>query len=145
MLHKRNIFRCFMLGLLTLILSSCSTIMRDNIQSIPIKANVEDVDIKITNKNGDTVFKGKTPTVVSLKTSQNGYFSPEKYNITATKVGYEGNLQTIDSHVSNWYIFGNIGFWGLLGYLVVDPISGDMYYLDEEVNIHMTPIPNNNQ
>lgn len=122
------------------ILSSCSTIMRDNTQTVPIKSNIDKVNIKLVNRNGQTVLESQTPLSASLKTSQDGYFSPEKYTLEATKEGYESQQTIIDWHVSKWYSLGNLGFGGLIGYLIVDPISGDMYYLDEEVNLNMTPI-----
>lgn len=123
-----------------LLLASCATIMRDNKDTVAIKSNVEDVDIKILNQDGECIFEGKTPTTTVLKTSQVGYFSPEKYKVIATKNGYKTQMTEIDWHVSTWYIAGNLVFGGLLGYLIIDPISGDMYYLDSEKNINMSSI-----
>lgn len=129
------------IGLLTPLLISCATIMRDNTQSVPIKANVEKVDIKISNKSGEVIFEGQTPTTLTLKTSaQSGYFNPEKYTIIASKDGFKTQTSIIDWHVSGWYYVGNFVFGGLIGYLIIDPITGDMYYLDEEVNLNMSPL-----
>lgn len=123
------------------ILTACATVMRDNNQAIPIKANVEKVDIKITNKAGEVVFEGQTPTTITLKTAaKSGYFNPEKYTIVASKDGFKTQTSVIDWHVSGWYYAGNILIGGLIGYLIIDPITGDMYYLDEEVNLNMSPI-----
>lgn len=122
------------------VLSSCATIMRDNNQSVPINANVDDVHIKLINRKGQTVFEGQTPITASLKTSGDGYFDPQAYKVIATKDGYEMQQTLIDWNVSNWYIFGNLVIGGLIGYLIVDPLTGDMYYLDEEINLNMTPI-----
>ena len=111
--------------------------MRDNYQAIPINANTEKVNIKITDKTGSTVFEGQTPTTITLKTSKSGYFNPQKYTITASKDGYKTQTTVIDWHVSGWYYVGNLVFGGLLGYLIIDPISGDMYYLDDQVQLNM--------
>ena len=128
-------------GLFAGALSSCATIMRDNNQSIPINASTEKVNIKIMNKAGMTVFEGQTPTVVNLKTSAGGYFDPEKYTVVASKDGFGTQTQIIDWEVSGWYILGNLAFGGLIGYLIVDPLTGDMYYLDEKpVHFNMTPV-----
>lgn len=122
-------------------ISACATIMRENTQAIPIKANVEKVDIKITNKSGEVVFEGQTPTTLTLKTAApSGYFNPEKYTIIASKDGFRTQTNIIDWHVSGWYWAGNLMFGGLLGYLIIDPITGDMYYLDKEVNLNMSTI-----
>lgn len=59
----------------------------------------------------------------------------------ASKDGYATGFTTIDYHVSNWYWFGNILFGGLIGWFIVDPITGDMYYLDEVATVNLTPLP----
>ena len=136
----KKLFLGISFGIFAGILSSCATIMRENNQSIPIKSNVEKVDIKLLDKNGQTIFEGQTPTTLNLKTSQSGYFNPQKYTVIASKDGFKTQSTVIDWHVSGWYYAGNILFGGLIGYLIVDPISGDMYYLDEEVNLNMIPL-----
>lgn len=136
----KKLFLILTLGLFVGLLSSCATVMRENSQSIPIKANVDKVDIKLVDKNGQTVFEGQTPTTVNLKTSLNGYFNPQKYTVIASKDGYKTHTSVLDWYVSGWYYVGNLVFGGILGYLIIDPITGDMYYLDEEVNLNMTPI-----
>ena len=123
------------------VLSSCATVMRDNNQTIPIKSSAGKVDIKITNKAGELIFEGQTPTVLSLKTAaKGGYFNPEKYTITASKDGFQTQTSVVDWHVSGWYWAGNFFIGGLIGYLIIDPLTGDMYYLDEEVNLNMSSV-----
>lgn len=137
----KKVLLTFTIGIFAGLLSSCATIIRDNSQTIPINASTEKVDIKIMNKKGITIFQGQTPTVVNLKTSAGGYFDPEQYTVVASKDGFTTQTQVIDWNVSGWYIFGNLGFGGLIGYLIVDPITGDMYYLDENpVHFNMTPM-----
>lgn len=67
------------------------------------------------------------------------YFNPEKYTVVASKDGFKTQTTIIDWHVSGWYWAGNFVIGGLIGYLIIDPITGDMYYLDEEVNLNMSP------
>lgn len=136
--------KVFLISILTLIvsvMSSCATIMRDSNQSIPIKSNIDKVDIRIINQRGETVFEGQTPTVLSLNSSEkNGYFNPEKYTVIASKNGFKTQQVVIDWHISGWYIVGNLFFGGLIGYLLIDPLTGDMYYLDSEVNLNMSSL-----
>lgn len=137
----RKLFLFLIIGSFAGFLSSCATVMRENSQAIPIKANIEKVDIKITNKAGETVFEGQTPTILTLKTAaKSGYFNPEKYTIVASKDGFQTQTSIIDWHISSWYWAGNLVIGGLIGYLIIDPITGDMYYLDEEVNLNMSSI-----
>lgn len=135
----KKLFLILTFGIFVGFLSSCATVMRENNQSIPIRANVEDVQIKITDKKGNVVFEGTTPTTINLKTSAGGYFDPQKYEITASKDGFKTQSSVIDWHVSGWYYAGNLVIGGLIGYLIIDPLTGDMYYLDEEVNLNMQP------
>lgn len=132
----RFVFVSFFCG----VLASCATVMRENSQIVPLTANTEEVNIKILNKAGNVVFEGKTPTTLSLKTSASGYFNPEKYRVVASKEGYKDEEVVIDWHVSGWYYIGNLVIGGLIGYLIVDPLTGDMYYLDEQVHLNMQPL-----
>ena len=112
-------------------------VSRELVENVKNYTNTEKVNIKITDKTGSTVFEGQTPTTITLKTSKSGYFNPQKYTITASKDGYKTQTTVIDWHVSGWYYVGNLVFGGLLGYLIIDPISGDMYYLDDQVQLNM--------
>ena len=123
-----------------LLLSGCATVMRDDTQIVPIQSNVEGVNIEVINSQGAVVYTGKTPVSVDLKTAKDGYFNPESYLIKASKDGYSTQYTPVDSHVSNWYWFGNLVFGGLIGWFIVDPLTGDMYYLDEVANVNMTPL-----
>ena len=76
-----------------------------------------------------------------LKPAKTGYFSPEKYIIKASKEGYATQFTPIDYHISNWYWLGNLGFGFLVGWFIVDPMTGKMYYLDEVATVNMTPLP----
>lgn len=129
-----------MLGLTAGILSSCASVMRDNKQTVNLSSNVDRANIRILNKKGNTVLEGQTPMIVTLRTASEGYFSPEKYTVEATKEGYTPLRSEIDWHVSKWYSLGNFAIGGLIGWLLIDPITGDMYYLDDEVHLNLTPI-----
>ena len=127
-------------GLLSIVLSACATIIKDNSQTIPITSSTDNVDIRIADKSGKVIFEGQTPASVNLKTAAGGYFDPQEYTITASKDGFKNQTTIIDWHVSAWYWAGNLILGGLIGYLIIDPITGDMYYLDEDVHLNMTPI-----
>ena len=132
--------KIFRILLCVLALSGCASVMRENTQIVPIQANVDDVNIEVTNSEGAVVYQGKSPTSIYLKTAKPGYFKPENYQIKASKDGYATQYTPIDSHISNWYWFGNLVFGGLIGWFIVDPLTGDMYYLDEVATVNMTPL-----
>ena len=99
----KKLFYLFFCGIIVATLASCATVMRENSQTIPIKANLEKVDIKILDRHGQTVFEGQTPTTINLKTAADGYFNPQKYTVIASKDGYKTQTPVIDWHVSGWY------------------------------------------
>ncbi len=82
-------------------LGACSTIIKGNSQAIPINSSPNNVDIKIVDKKGNTVFEGRTPTTIMLKTSSGGYFDPAEYTVIASKYGYKTQETVI-----NWNISG---------------------------------------
>ncbi len=138
---KKIFMLCAVIGILPMIFG-CATIMRDNMEPITLNASPANVDIKIIDRNGLTVFEGQTPTTINLKTSDDGYFNPQYYTVYAHKDGYEDYQTRIDYHISGWY-WANIIFGGLIGLLIIDPISGDMYYLEQDdALMNMTPIDN---
>ena len=123
------------------VLGGCATIVRDNTQIVSVTSDTKKVNIKIANKAGHIIFEGQTPITTALKTSEGGYFDPEKYTITASKDGYSPQTVVLDWHVSGWYYIGNLALGGVIGYLIVDPLTGKMYYIDDEANINMTSLP----
>lgn len=56
-----------------------------------------------------------------------------------SKPGYAKHSAQIHRGLNGWYLFGNLFFGGLLGYLVVDPLTGAMWTLDEEVEASLLP------
>ena len=109
-------------------LTGCSTIMCKGEQSINIKTAPPAAEIKVYNSKEEMVFTSTTPTIAVLKRGK-GYFSAEKYRIVITKEGYQARELCISGRVNSWYLFGNLLFGGIVGYLIVDPISGAMWTL----------------
>ena len=72
---------------------------------------------------------------VTLKTSS-GFFKKAKYRVEATKQGYGTTSSSLDARVNGWY-WGNIGFGGLIGFLIIDPATGAMWKLDESCAINL--------
>lgn len=115
--------------------TGCSSIVSKadypvNIQSIPENAN-----FTITNKAGNQIHKGTTPETVNLKAGE-GYFSSEEYTISVTKLGFKTQDYVLKTSIDGWY-FGNLLIGGLIGMLIVDPITGAMYSLPEKATIQL--------
>ena len=73
-----------------------------------------------------------TPTTVTLLTKR-GYFKGKNYTVVFKKEGYKDQEMAIKRGTDGWYIFGNLLFGGLVGWLIVDPITGAMWTLPKEI------------
>lgn len=120
-------------------LISCATIIGDPTYVMPINSNPSEASIIITDEKGVEVFKGQTPTTVSLQKSDGSYWGGKTYAVKISKNGYETQTIPVTSHPNGWYIAGNLIFGGLIGWFIVDPLNGDMYNLSpENINASMS-------
>lgn len=109
--------------------SSCASIVSKSSYPISINSNPLGAEILIKDKKGLDVYKGVTPATVKLDAS-NSYMRGERYEITFKATGYAEQTIYIHSKLNGWY-WGNILFGGVIGMLIVDPITGAMYKLDD--------------
>ena len=77
---------------------------------------------------GKGVFTGETPATVTLAKGD-GYFHGKDYTITISKTGYADQVVVVESSPNGWYILGNLLFGGLIGWFIVDPLTGAMWNL----------------
>lgn len=109
-------------------LCNCASIVSKS--DYPVNFNSSN-PTKITVKNTESnnvIYSGVTPTTVNLPASE-GFFQPAKYEIKSGR-----NTQTLKAGIDPWYA-GNIVFGGIIGGLV-DPLTGAMWKLPNEVNIN---------
>lgn len=116
-----------------LIMSGCSSIVSKSDYNVAINSDPGNANFVITNKAGQKVESGVTPSTINLKSSA-GFFKGESYTVVLNKEGYAERTYTLSSSVDGWY-FGNILFGGLLGMLIVDPATGAMYNLPDRVDV----------
>ncbi len=113
---------------LIILLTDCATIVSKSNYPINIRSTPTGANFSIIDKHGLQIFNGVTPAVVSLKAGA-GYFSKAEYLIQFTMNGYDTQKYPITFHFNGWYI-GNIVFGGLIGLLIVDPLTGAMWKID---------------
>jgi len=118
-------------------ISSCASIVSKSDWPVSIQSTPSGVPFTITNKAGQIISSGKTPQSITLKSGA-GYFSAERYTLQFV---HKGKLTTreLTAELNGWYI-GNLGFGFLIGFLIVDPLTGAMYRLPESVNQNLEPI-----
>lgn len=118
-------------ALSAMLLGGCATIAGDKTQVIPISSSPSDATILITDEKGVQVFKGQTPTSVTLQKSDGSYWGKKSFTVEIMKDGYEKQVVTITGSANGWYA-GNIIFGGIIGLFIVDPMNGGMYTLSPE-------------
>ena len=134
----KRIFKTVTFITITLVLTSCASIVSSSSWPLTIKSNPDGAKVEITNRAGISVFKGHTPATVSLKSGA-GFFKSESYLIKLTLDGYNEKTIPVQCALNEWY-FGNIIFGGLIGILIVDPATGAMYRLEKKyIDESLTP------
>lgn len=112
--------------------TGCATIVSDSVYNVNIQSIPQGAKFVVKNRAGVEIHQGVTPQVVPLKAGA-GYFKGEKYQISFTPAGKKTKpvTFTLDTTLDGWYLGGNLLFGGLVGYLIVDPLTGAMYKLPE--------------
>jgi hypothetical protein len=128
------VFKAARLGALAVAaaLSGCATIVGHPTQEIPVASTPSEATITIVDEAGAEVFKGTTPTTVTLPKSTGHYFGHKSFTVTIAKEGFKTQVVPVVAHVNGWYVAGNLVFGGIIGYFVVDPMNGNMYTLSPE-------------
>lgn len=120
------------------VLPSCATIIRGPTDTVSF-ACTPAARLVINDHLGNPVYDGPTPADVPLKTSA-GYFVGASYSVRMEADGYLPVQLELDAWLSPWY-FGNLVFGGLLGFLVVDPLTGSMWKIHPSgVSITLEPV-----
>ncbi|MGV3658577.1 MAG: hypothetical protein ACO1TE_00280 [Prosthecobacter sp.] len=117
---------------LNLLLTNCASIVGKSSYPVSITSTPSAANVTITNKKGVAVHSGLTPTTVTLKSSA-GFFQNERYTLTFSKPGHTSRSVPLKAGISGWYA-GNIIFGGLVGILIVDPLTGAMWRLNDKVH-----------
>lgn len=121
---------------LSLLLSNCATIVSKTSYPVSIDTSPSGVQVSVTDKKGKEIFKGKSPTVVRLKSGA-GFFSRAEYQVRLTAKGFDEKIIPVTFKLNGWY-FGNLVFGGIIGMLIVDPASGAMWRIDkfsDDINV----------
>jgi hypothetical protein len=113
-------------------LGGCATIIGSPTQTIPIQSTPSDASVVVLDETGTEVFKGSTPTTVTLQKSTGRYFGKKTFTVKLLKPGFQEQVIPVTSSANGWYVAGNFVFGGLIGWLVVDPLNGHMYTLSPD-------------
>jgi hypothetical protein len=131
--------------------AGCATLMGKPLHLMPIASTPSEAEIVITDETGIPIFRGTTPTTVTLAKSNGSYWGKKSYVVKISKAGYEPQSIPVEASANLWYIGGNAIFGGLIGWFVIDPFNGGMYSLSPEAiesslgaNAPQPPLSHNN-
>jgi len=133
--------RFFIIVFILFSVSGCATIIKGSgPQGVYFKTDPPDAKVMVTDlRNGNIVANTKTPQVIMMQKGA-GYFKSGKYNATFEKDGYDKKEFKLEGSINGWYLAGNLIFGGLIGWLIVDPMTGAMWNIDpEEVSVLLNP------
>lgn len=107
----------------------CATIVTGTKRSVDITSDPTGAAFVVYNSQGDTVFKGTTPAKAKLKPG-NGWFKAQEFRVEF-ELGNRKATARIEHGLNGWYIAGNFFFGGVIGWVIIDPLSGAMWTLDD--------------
>ncbi|MCY3884342.1 MAG: hypothetical protein OXG24_05430 [Gammaproteobacteria bacterium] len=119
------------LVLFTLVLNGCATMFSKTDYPVSIRSEPTKMDVIVTRSDGNTVHKSTTPTTITL-TARKAYFKGENYTIKLMRDDKVVGTTSLNARVDGWY-FANLALGGLIGMLIVDPITGAMWSLDTDI------------
>lgn len=112
------------------VITGCATIVHSGPRAIPVASTPPGARVSIYDRDNKLVMTNTTPFVATLSTKY-GYFKSQTYRLVFQMPGHADTVIQLDSSVSGWY-WANFAFGGLIGMLVVDPLTGAMYNLTPE-------------
>lgn len=128
-----NTYKKVVCSLLVLfLLFGCASIVSKRHYNVSITSSPNLARVEVRDETGNTIHEGTTPTSVTLGTKR-GYFKGKNYIVKFYLEGYQPYEVAIKRSLDGWYVFGNFVFGGLIGWLIVDPLTGAMWKLPKEV------------
>ncbi|WP_320130291.1 hypothetical protein [uncultured Sphaerochaeta sp.] len=122
---------------LIVMLTSCATILSDSNYPVTITSAPAEARILITDNTNRLIYTGSTPATVFLNAG-NGFFTRASYTITFEKAGFEPSIYILTSTLDGWY-WGNLLVGGLFGMIIIDPATGSMWKLDQNISMKLNP------
>ncbi len=130
--------RLFGVAAAVVLLGGCASIVSKSEYPVTINSKPDGAQITVVDANDRAVYKGETPARVTLAAGR-GYFKGHDYRVKFEKEGFSKAEMPIERGIDGWYIGGNILVGGLIGWFIVDPLTGAMYTLPKEVSADLRP------
>ena len=118
--------------------SGCASIVSKSQWPVVVNSTPSGATVTVRNRSGMPIMTTTTPTTITLDSGY-GFFKGANYTFQFEKEGYSSSAVTLSSKLNTWYVCGNFFIGGLLGWCIVDPLTGAMYKLDESVYGNLAP------
>lgn len=122
-------------ALLAGILTGCATIVSLGDYPVSFVSIPPGAQATISDGRAALVHQQETPFELELD-AHAGFFDPAEYTVRFEKACYEPVEVRFGATLDEWY-FGNIFFGGVIGMLIVDPATGAMWKIDEDVGVEL--------
>lgn len=127
------------IGLALFTTTGCASIVSKSDWPVTVQTKPSGAKCVISKSDGMGVQTGESPMTVSLHSSR-GYFSAAQYLVKCDKDGFSPAQRSLEAGINGWWYFGgNLIFGGLIGWFIVDPLTGAMWKLDESVTLDLQP------
>ena len=110
--------------------SGCATIVHSGPRMVSVASAPAGAKVSVYDRENKLVETNTTPFLAPLPTKYR-YFQGQTYRLVFEMPGHATSEVKLESSLSGWYL-GNIVFGGLIGMLIVDPLTGAMYNLTPE-------------
>lgn len=111
----------------------CASIVSDSEYPVTFNSQPSGASVTVTDENGVEVEKDVTPFTTTLSAA-NGYFDRMEYSATYRMPCYSTVKVPLKGGIDGWY-WGNIVLGGVIGMLIVDPITGAMYTVARDSSV----------
>jgi hypothetical protein len=122
----------------SLLAAGCASIVSKSNWPVTFKSNPSGARVVVRDHNGTELHNGTTPLTVTLKGSK-GYMQAATYNFEVTQDGFKPATGTVNAGFNGWF-WGNFGFGGFIGFLIVDPLTGAAFKLPPEASVDLLPV-----
>ncbi len=129
-------FSLVFIGMSTLMLTGCASVFSVSEYPVRLDSVPSDMEIVVTDRSGNIEYRGQTPAIVDLD-ARGGYFVRETFTVELYDAGKVVGRTQIKGGIDLWYFVNFISrpWTTLVGFFVIDPITGAMWSLDKSVTV----------
>lgn len=115
----------------TLFITACSSIINGSTQTLSVEAEPNTALIQLFDSDHELIAEDTGTLELEVERGK-GYYSGASYTLEISFDGYDTQIIDIQPKPDDWYVGGNLLIASVMGYLVVDPLTGGMWAIETE-------------